>query len=217
MLITFSGLDGAGKTTLIERLRAGLGERGRCVAVRHMNDDIGVYACLRAIRDAVWHAPGGGRNGRPARPATGTPSRARRVRDAIIWNKAWRHVLYLVDLGLFLGYRLYLERVRGQILIMDRYFYDTLVDVADGRHWWLLRQLARLAPTPDLPVFLDTGPEEAFRRKREYPLAYQRTRWTAYQQVRPWVRAAVTVSNADLQAASATLQRLVMDRIGGAA
>lgn len=205
MLITVSGLDGAGKSTLIERLQTGLEQRGRRVAVRHMNDDIGVYACLRSIRDALVPAAAR-RNGRP--------SIGRRLRNAIVWNKAWRHFLYLVDLGLFLAYRLYLERARRQILIMDRYFYDTLVDVSDGHHWGLLRLLARLTPTPDLPVFLDTGPEEAYRRKAEYPLAYQQTRWNAYQRVRPWVRTAVTLSNADLQSASATLHGLVMDRIG---
>jgi len=213
MLITISGLDGAGKSTLIERLQTGLERRGRRVAVRHMTDDIGVYACLRSARDALLPAAAR-RNGRAQRPATGAPSLARRVRNAIIWNKAWRHLVYVVDLCLFWGYRLYLERARRQILIMDRYFYDTLVDVADGRHWGLLRLLARLTPTPDLSVFLDTSPEEAYRRKAEYPLAYQRARWTAYQRVRPWVRTAVTLSNADLQSASATLHGLVMDRIG---
>jgi len=215
MLITISGLDGAGKSTLIERLQAGLERRGRRVVVRHMNDDIGVYAWLRSARDALLPAAAR-RSGRAHRQAAGAPSLARRLRNAIIWNKVWRHLLYLVDLCVFLGYRLYLERARRQILIMDRYFYDTLVDVADGRRWGLLRLLARLTPTPDLPIFLDTSPEEAYRRKAEYPLAYQRTRWTAYQRVRPWVRTAVTLSNADLQSASATLHGLVMDRIGAA-
>src|SRR5213596_1625276 len=167
MLITISGLDGAGKSTLIERLQTGLERRGRRVAVRHMNDDIGVYAWLRSARDALLPAH---------RQATRAPSLAGRARNAIIWNKAWRHILYVADLCVFLGYRLYLERARRQILIMDRYFYDTLVDVADGRHWGLLRLLARLTPTPDLSVFLDTSPEEAYRRKAEYPLAYQRAR-----------------------------------------
>src|SRR2546422_2057799 len=215
MLITVSGLDGAGKSTLIERLQTGLEQRGRRVAVRHMNDVVGVSACLRSARDALLPAAAR-RNGRAHRQATGVPSLARRLRNAIIWNKAWRHILYVADLCLFLGYRLYLERARRQILIMDRYFYDTLVDVADGRHWGLLRLLAWVTPTPDLPVFLDTGPDEAYRRKAEYPLAYQRARWTAYQRVRPWIRTAVTLSNADLQSASATLHGLVMDRIGGA-
>ncbi len=215
MLITISGLDGAGKSTLIERLQAGLERRGRRVVVRHMSDDVGVYACLRSARDALVSAAAG-RNGGARQQATGALSLVRRLRNAIIWNKPWRTLLYVVDLGLFWGYRLYLERARRQILIMDRYFYDTLVDVADGRHWGLLRLLARLTPTPDLPVFLDTGPEEAYRRKAEYPLAYQRTRWTAYQRVRPWVRTAVTLSNADLQSASATLHSLVLDRIGPA-
>jgi len=103
MLITISGLDGAGKSTLIERLQTGLERRGRRVAVRHMTDDIGVYACLRSARDALLPAAAR-RNGRAQRPATGAPSLARRVRNAIIWNKAWRHREHLVDVWVVRGY-----------------------------------------------------------------------------------------------------------------
>src|SRR5437773_2582678 len=212
MLITISGLDGAGKSTLIERLQAGLERRGRRVAVRHMADDIGVYACLRSARDALLPAAAR-RNGRAQRPATGAPSLARRVRNAIIWNKPWRHLVYVVDLCLFWGYRLYLERARRQILIMDRYFYDTLVDVADGRHWRLLRMLQRLTPTPDVAVLLDVGPEESYARKRDYPVEYLRDRWQAYRTVFPWVRGALVIKNDDLHAAQQAVARVVGERL----
>src|SRR2546426_12102534 len=76
-----------------------------------MTDDIGMYACLRSARDALLPAAAR-RNGRAHRPATGAPSLARRARNAIIWNKPWRHLVYVVDLCLFWGYRLYLERAR---------------------------------------------------------------------------------------------------------
>lgn len=205
MLITLSGLDGAGKTTLIARLVQALEQRRRAVSVLHMNDDIGVYASLRALRDRV-----------ASRPRRTNGRTGRSLRDAVIWSKTLRRALYPIDLLVFLAYRWYVERVRGRILIMDRYFYDTLVDVGDaggGSRSWLLRLFARITPTPDVAVFLDTAPEEAYRRKSEYPLEYLRARWDRYQAVRPWVATAVTLPNHDLSRAAAALERLVTDRI----
>src|SRR5207247_9213784 len=53
MLITLSGLDGAGKATLIASLRTALEERQRPVAVLHLDDELGVYAYARMVRDGL--------------------------------------------------------------------------------------------------------------------------------------------------------------------
>ncbi|HEU5262475.1 MAG TPA: hypothetical protein VFU41_13745, partial [Gemmatimonadales bacterium] len=66
MLITVSGLDGAGKSTLIGGLRAALERHGHTVAVLHMNDDVGVYAYARRARDGLLRLLG--REQRPAGP-----------------------------------------------------------------------------------------------------------------------------------------------------
>src|SRR5205085_2464843 len=106
-----------------------------------------------------------------------------------------------------------LERQNRRVVIMDRYFYDTLVDVADGRHWRLLRMLQRLTPTPDVAVLLDVGPEESYARKRDYPVEYLRDRWLAYRTVFPWVRGALVIKNDDLHAAQQAVARLVGERL----
>src|SRR5256886_9521278 len=116
-----------------------------------MHDEVGGYACLRRLRTQAGGAP----------PRNGGAGTLRRVRDALLWGKLLRRVIYPLDLLLFLAYRLYHEAIRRRVVIMDRYFYDTLVDVADGRHWRLLRMLQRLTPTPDVAVLLDVGPEES--------------------------------------------------------
>ncbi len=66
MLITFSGLDGAGKSTLIEFVSATLEGERRTVCVLHLNDDVGIYAFVRGLRDRL-------RGGRQLELAPGTP------------------------------------------------------------------------------------------------------------------------------------------------
>jgi hypothetical protein len=209
-LITFSGLDGAGKTTLIRWLEIELRSRRHGVAVTHLNDDIGVYAYLRALRDRLAGRPRGEAD--PPRLARRT-SGIGGLRDALVWSKMLRRALYPVDLLIFLCYRVYVEKLRRRILIMDRYFYDRLVDVADGTGWRLLRLLARLTPTPDLPVLLDISPEEAYARKGEYTVAYLRERNAAYHRVFPWVSAAVRVPARELEVAKRVLAVAVRERI----
>jgi thymidylate kinase len=224
MLITFSGLDGAGKSTLIAGLRAALEKQNRRVAVFHMNDHVGLYAYLRFLRDRVrvglCPADGGPAHSAGSPDGCPTPARqgwlrrlASRLRNAILWSKLLRRCIYPLDLLIFLCYRLYIEKVRKQVLIMDRYFYDTLVDV-DGRGWFWLRCLSRITPTPAVPVYLDISPEESFARKGEYSVDYLRRRWESYRKVFPWVRGAVVLAtNTDVDASLRTLERVVSERM----
>src|SRR5437899_9939452 len=202
MLITFSGLDGAGKSTLVRWLQQTLERENRRVVVFHMNDHVGVYAYLRLLRNQLGGAPP--RNGGGA---------LHRVRNALLWGKLLRRAIYPLDLLLFLAYRLYHEYIRRRVVIMDRYFYDTLVDVADGRHWAVLRLLQWLTPTPDLAVLLDVGPEESYARKRDYPVEYLRSRWLVYHTVFPWVRGALVIKNDDLHTAQQAVAHLVGERL----
>jgi thymidylate kinase len=208
-LITFSGLDGAGKTTLIEWLRADLERQRRPVTVLHLNDHVGIYAYARALRDRCLgrSAPEGPPRMEPRSPVLG------RLRDMLVWSKILRRLLYLADLAIFCGYRFYIEKIRRRTLIMDRYFYDTLVDVTTGRSGPWLRFLERLTPRPDLPVLLEITPEEAFARKGEYTLEYLRDRSAAYHRVFPWVPSALRLPTRELEAAKGVLARAVRERL----
>ncbi|HVH69051.1 MAG TPA: hypothetical protein VM716_14375 [Gemmatimonadales bacterium] len=221
MLITFSGLDGAGKSTLIERLKTALERQDRRVAVFHINDHVGLYAYLRVLRDRISGAPAG--NGGAGGPPPGNGERPgaahglrgayRRIRNAILWNKPLRRLIYPLDLLVFLGYRFYVETLRNRVLVMDRYFYDTLVDVAYDRAWGWLRLLQRITPTPDLAVFLDITPEESFARKGEYSVPYLQRRALAYREVFKHVPRVVALPNSDFDATARTLEGLALERL----
>lgn len=224
VLITFSGLDGAGKSTLIDWLRATLESENRPVTVFHMNDHIGLHAYIRQIRDVVL-----GRNGKGeptssngwedpssvrASAAPLTLERViRRLRYRVVWNKTLRRLIYPVDLVLFLIYRLYVEKLNNHVLIMDRYFYDTLVDVSTRRTQLWTRLLERMTPRPTVPVLLDITPEESFARKGEYSVEYLQRRWVGYQGVFRRVPEPVVLDNYDFDASKATLRRVVMERL----
>lgn len=197
MLITLSGLDGAGKSTLTRWLKTTLESRRRPALVLHMHEDIGVYAALRALRNRVFG------NGRRNHQAVGG------ARYAVVWNKTLRRLIYPVDLVVFLAYRLVVELVQRRVLIMDRYFYDTLVDVWDARRTGWCRLLARLTPAPDVAVLLDVPPEQAFARKAERSVEYLRAREQAYRAVFRRMPASLVVTDPDLNAAKAAIERAV--------
>ena len=108
---------------------------------------------------------------------------------------------------IFLGYRLYVERVRRRVLIMDRYFYDTLVDVAAGGGLRGARLLALVTPTPHVPIYLDISPEQAYARKGDHNVAYLGRRRDAYRSLFPVGGAASSSTPAATDSPSTRLRR----------
>ncbi len=211
MLITLSGLDGAGKSTLIQGLLAALEERGVPVAVLHLDHDVGVYAAFRKVRD-------GGVGPTVSQPGDANPSLARRIRNAVVWSKVLRRLIYPIDVLVLLCYRAYIEGIQRRILVMDRYHYDTLVDLWSESIWGRLwtRVLKVFTPTPALPILVETRPEVAFARKQEYSVPYLRDRWNAYTRVFGRVANAVKLRNDDPGTARDDLRRIAMERVGTA-
>src|SRR5205814_7482864 len=101
MLITFSGLDGAGKSTLVRWLQHTLERQHRRVVVFHMNDHVGVYAYLRRLRNQLGGAPP------RAILGTGGAGGLPRVRHALLWGQVLGRLTYPADLLLFLAFRLF--------------------------------------------------------------------------------------------------------------
>jgi thymidylate kinase len=222
MIITLSGLDGAGKSTLAEALKSSLERDGTPAVIFHMNKDVGLYAYLRNARDLIkgWVQPGKRPPEQEPAPEAGSgpgASGAKRalleIRRRIIWNKPLRRWVDLGDLALFLAYRAYIEKFRGRVLIMDRYFYDRLADQADGRRWKYLRWFAGITPKPDVPVLVEVSPEEAFGRKGEYSIESMTLRRANYREIFSWVPESVILPNDDLEAAVEMLEQIVRSRM----
>jgi thymidylate kinase len=168
ILISFSGLDGSGKSTQIENLRnviEGLGFSSRLLAFW---DNVVVGT---RYREGFVHKMYGSEKG------IGAPDKPVNRRDKNVRN--WylnlaRHGLYLAD-AIHLAMVVARARRSGcEVIIMDRYIYDELANLPLERGFTrrFVRFLDWLSPRPDVAYLLDADPEAARARKPEYPVDF---------------------------------------------
>ena len=163
-IVTFSGLDGCGKTTQIEALVAALEAQGQTpyrVWSRGGYTE-GVLLLKRALRRAL---------GRRAPPPGPSQAREKTLGDPRV-AQVWLTVAML-DLVRLYGLELPVRKALGQTVVCDRYLWDTLADfkvnfpdqpVEQGLLW---RLLAAVSARPDGAFFLALDPTEAERRALE--------------------------------------------------
>ncbi len=167
-LLSFSGIDGAGKSTQIDLLCARLRGAGLRVRVITFWDDV---ACFTGLRETTGHTLFKGDKG------VGTPEAPINRRDKNVRSR----FMTVVRLCLYLADAVSLRRTVGRELasdtdfvICDRYAYDELVNLT--LHNWLIRAYVRLVmklvPRPDISYLLDADPIHARARKPEYPLDF---------------------------------------------
>jgi thymidylate kinase len=167
-LVSFSGIDGAGKSTQIETLRARLNEVGvRVLLVTFWSD----VARLTRLREVTGHALFNGDKG------VGTPTRPVNRRDKNVqswYMTAVRFGLYFVDA---ISLRIVASKALGadaDVVIFDRFLYDELANLPwrNGIARLYVRLLLMLVPRPDISYLLDADPVQACARKPEYPLDF---------------------------------------------
>ena len=175
VLITFSGIDGSGKSTQIEKLRGYIEAEGIAVRLLAFWDHVAVFRNARsAFSRHILESDGG--VGSPECPAT------RRDKNLQTWPLfAGRSLLHLLDV-LNLSRVVKRQKAKGGVVIFDRYIYDQLAALPMDRGWAraFARGLLRIAPRPDLSYLLDAIPEAARERKPEYPLDFMHKYRSSY-------------------------------------
>jgi thymidylate kinase len=177
LLVSFSGIDGAGKSTQIENLIIAFKEAGLRVRLVAFWDDIAV---MRRLRETLGHAIFRGEIG------VGAPDKPVNRRDKNIQNPftvAVRMVLCLIDA---VGTKFSMAKIRrspdADVIVFDRYLYDQLVNL--GIHYRAariyVRLLVKFIPHPDVAYLLDADPAAARARKPEYPIDFLRDTRACY-------------------------------------
>ena len=174
--VSFSGMDGAGKSTQIERLCHYLEKRGVRVRILRFWDDV---AALTRLREETGHKVFKGEKG------IGTPDAPVNRRDKNV--RGWpmtclRLVLYLLDALSLRRVFQSASRSGAGFVIFDRYIYDELanLNLNSGVMRAYARFITRLVPKPDVSFVLDADPEAARARKPEYPIDFLRFNREAY-------------------------------------
>ncbi|HVJ04668.1 MAG TPA: hypothetical protein VM578_03235 [Candidatus Saccharimonadales bacterium] len=168
IIVSFSGLDGAGKTTQITSLRQAAAELGLDSDLITFWDDVVVGTRYRQgfVHKVFKSEEGVGEPGKPVE------RRDKNVRVGYL--TLMRHLLYLADaihLRIVLWRAL---RAPARVIVMDRYIYDELTNLPldNGFSMAYAVLLAWIAPRPDLAILLDADPELARARKPEYSVAF---------------------------------------------
>jgi thymidylate kinase len=166
--VSFSGIDGAGKTTQIRALSRFFADQGLKVRVIPFWDEV---AALTGLREEAGYRIFKGDRG------VGTPGAPVNRRDKNVQSPVMtclRLFLYLLDA---LSLRQVMHRALGSkidLLVFDRWVYDEFanLNLTNPVLRVYVRVTLALVPRPDLSFLLDADPGEARARKPEYPLEF---------------------------------------------
>jgi len=176
LLISFSGVDGSGKSTQIDNLRSALHAAGLKTTLLAFWDNVVVGVKYReGFVHKVYKSERG--IGAPGKPVN------RRDKNMRGWYLTLaRHFLYLLDALNLCRVVARAKRSGADVVILDRYIFDELsnLNLKNSLSRAFVRLVSGLVPRPDVAYLLDADPVAAYARKPEYPVEFMKKCRRAY-------------------------------------
>lgn len=194
-IITLSGIDGSGKSTQLNMLKQSLETKGNRVAYFHAV----AFSLPQSARTLF------------SRHERATPGMAKTKSG---WLGILLRKLFLcIDLVRFRFYLQNLRRAKTDFLLSDRYFYDTLINIAylDGTR--LDTSFSQLAahciPRPDIAFYLQATPERIMQRPRkpEQGLRYLKDKSLLFSEATTHWGFITLDANQSIEAVAETIQK----------
>lgn len=195
-VISFSGLDGSGKTTVIDSLKVELEGAGFTVKTPTMYDNLSFYATLRSTRD-IFRKSFRKRLELP-KEAEADPNFDLHS-DSLVyklvrskWLKAV--ILPLDTLSIYLF--LILKTKSSDVVLLDRTSYDYILDILPRKYKKLHMSVGLFFSfRPSLSVFINTPAQVSFNRKGEHTVEYLEWRSVAYTQIFNMINNQIVIDN----------------------
>jgi thymidylate kinase len=209
LIISFSGIDGAGKSTQITALTSFLQSAGLRTKLLTFWDDVVVFS---RYREYAGHKAFGGEMG------IGSPDKPVDRRDKNV--KSWpitlmRFLMYAADSVSLRLVASSADKTETNVIIFDRYIYDELANLP--LQWtftrMFVRALLRIVPAPDLAFLIDAVPSAARARKPEYPLEFLHANREAYLALNRITGQLTVIAPSSVEESQARIRQAVLARI----
>ena len=211
LLVSFSGVDGSGKSTQIENLCSALHAAGAKTTLLAFWDNIVVGVKYReSFVHKVYKSERG--IGAPGKPVN------RRDKNVRAWYlTAARHLLYFVDALNLCRVVAHQRKTSGaDLIILDRYIYDELsnLDLENRLSRSFIRFVHAFVPRPDIAYLLDADPVAAHARKPEYPLEFMKSCRRAYFALAELLGTMTIIPAMGLETAKAAVLKAAQQKLG---